>query len=88
MKPASGEGRLALLLPPCYDRTSANSITGTTATGNALDCQDLSHGSGTSGTANTWSSNNGNTSSPPGLCNPPVTKPTPSTSTTSTTSPP
>ena len=54
--------------------TNANSITGTTASGNALDCQDTSHGSGTAGTANTWSSNIGNTSSPAGLCKPPATK--------------
>jgi len=33
-----------------------------------FDCRDLSSGSGTSGTANTWSNNTGVTSSPPGLC--------------------
>lgn len=70
--------------------TNANTISGNIAQNNGFgtvetyfDCQDLSHGSGTSGTANTWSSNNGNTSSPPGLCKPPATK-----GTTSTTSPP
>jgi len=49
--------------------TNNNTINGNTATGNGVfDCQDLSHGSGTSGTANSWSSNTGNTSSPAGLC--------------------
>ena len=60
--------------------TNANTISGNTATGNntavagAFDCQDLSHGSGTAGTANSWSSNTGNTSSPPGLCFHPAVK--------------
>lgn len=33
-----------------------------------FDCQDDSHGTGTSGTANTWQNDHGMTSSPPGLC--------------------
>jgi parallel beta-helix repeat protein len=33
-----------------------------------LDCQDASSGSGTSGTSNSWTDNEGSTSSPPGLC--------------------
>jgi hypothetical protein len=48
--------------------TSGNYIYGNTATGNGPDCRDSSVGSGTSGTANTWYGNRGNTSVPPGLC--------------------
>ncbi len=34
----------------------------------ALDCHDQSVGTGTAGTANTWQSDHGQTSSPPGIC--------------------
>jgi hypothetical protein len=36
-----------------------------------FDCHDESVGTGTAGTANTWTMNFGDTSSPPGLCVPP-----------------
>jgi hypothetical protein len=35
-----------------------------------LDCQDTSHGTGTAGTANTWTNNLGLDASPPGICSP------------------
>ena len=56
------------------DTTSNDTVTGNTSVNNDLsstgsvDCRDATLGSGTSGTANTWTSNTGNTSSPPGLC--------------------
>lgn len=37
-----------------------------------FDCEDQSTGTGTSGTNNTWTHNVGDTSSPSGLCHPPV----------------
>jgi len=49
--------------------TNGNQIRFNTATGNTpFDCEDQSHGSGTSGTANTWAGNNGNTDLPNGIC--------------------
>ena len=49
--------------------TNGNQIRFNTATGNLpFDCEDQSTGSGTSGTANTWAGNNGNTDSPDGIC--------------------
>lgn len=49
--------------------TNGNSIRFNTATGNTpFDCEDQSIGSGTSGTANTWVGNNGNTDDPDGIC--------------------
>lgn len=49
--------------------TNGNQIRFNTATGNAeFDCHDESVGSGTSGTANTWAGNNGNTDQPNGIC--------------------
>jgi hypothetical protein len=50
-----------------------NTFTSNTATGNAsFDCEDDSTGNKTSGTANKWTGNVGNTSSPAGLCTPGV----------------
>lgn len=49
--------------------TNGNQIRSNTASGNAnLDCEDDSSGSGTSGTANTWTNNNGVTDDPNGIC--------------------
>ncbi|HEV2951307.1 MAG TPA: hypothetical protein VGZ51_04295 [Actinomycetota bacterium] len=49
--------------------TNGNQIRSNTASGNGnLDCEDDSSGSGTSGTANTWTSNNGVTDDPNGIC--------------------
>jgi hypothetical protein len=49
--------------------TNGNQIRFNTATGNIpLDCEDQSSGSGTSGTANTWVANNGDTDQPDGIC--------------------
>jgi nitrous oxidase accessory protein NosD len=49
--------------------TKGNQIRSNTASGNGnLDCEDDSSGSGTSGTANTWTSNNGVTDDPNGIC--------------------
>jgi parallel beta-helix repeat protein len=69
--------------------SSGNTISGNIAGGNVtLDCRDDSLGSGTAGTANTWTSNSGVTSSPSGLCaNQPPTASftvTPASGTTST----
>jgi parallel beta-helix repeat protein len=51
--------------------TSGNTFSDNKAEDNAtFDCQDKSTGSGTAGTANTWSKNVGETSSPAGLCKP------------------
>lgn len=56
------------------DTTSGNTITGNTSALNNLgggaadDCTDVTLGSGTSGTANTWTTNTGAASYPPGLC--------------------
>jgi hypothetical protein len=48
-----------------------NTVSSKTATGNAYaDCEDDSTGNKTSGTANTWVKNTGNTSVPAGLCSP------------------
>ena len=50
-------------------QSSGNTIDADHATGNAtFDCFDDSHGAGTSGTANLWTRDHGDTSSPPGLC--------------------
>jgi hypothetical protein len=52
--------------------TSGNLFTQNFASGNQLlDCEDLSTGTGTSGTANTWENNAGTTSVPPLICTPP-----------------
>ncbi len=49
--------------------TNGNQIRSNTASGNVnLDCEDDSTGSGTSGTANTWTRNNGVTDDPNGIC--------------------
>jgi hypothetical protein len=49
--------------------TNGNQIRSNTALGNVnLDCEDDSTGSGTSGTANTWTSNNGASDDPNGIC--------------------
>jgi hypothetical protein len=49
--------------------TKGNQIRGNTARGNfPFDCEDMSSGSGTAGTANTWVGNNGVTDSPNGIC--------------------
>jgi nitrous oxidase accessory protein NosD len=49
--------------------TNGNQIRSNTALGNLnLDCEDDSTGSGTSGTANTWTSNNGASDDPNGIC--------------------
>jgi parallel beta-helix repeat protein len=49
--------------------SSGNEIINNEATGNQpFDCADDSHGTGTAGTADTWSHDEGGTSSPPGLC--------------------
>lgn len=49
--------------------TNGNQIRSNTASGNGnLDCEDDSSGPGTSGTANTWTSNNGVTDDPNGIC--------------------
>ena len=49
--------------------TNGNQIRSNTASGNGnLDCEDDSAGSGTSGTANTWTNNNGVTDDPNGIC--------------------
>jgi parallel beta-helix repeat protein len=49
--------------------TSGNQINHNTTAANAgFNCQDQSTGTGTAGTANTWSANTGGNSSPPGIC--------------------
>ena len=49
--------------------TNGNQIRSNTASGNVnFDCEDDSTGSGTSGTANTWTNNNGVTDDPNGIC--------------------
>jgi hypothetical protein len=49
--------------------TNGNQIRFNTGTGNTpFDCEDQSSGSGTSGTANTWVGNNGDTDQPDGIC--------------------
>ncbi|MFI6284533.1 right-handed parallel beta-helix repeat-containing protein [Streptomyces sp. NPDC051018] len=46
-----------------------NTVTGNTLTGSArFDCEDLTTGTGTAGTANTWTSNQAQTSNPAALC--------------------
>jgi parallel beta-helix repeat protein len=46
-----------------------NTIDSNHARGNGtFDCDDESHGGGTLGTANFWTKDHGDTSSPPGLC--------------------
>ncbi len=58
--------------------TSGNQFVDNVATGNAiLDCEDLSIDLGNlPPVANTWTGNTGNTSVPPGLCNPALPGPT------------
>jgi hypothetical protein len=52
--------------------TSGNQFLQNFASGNQLlDCEDLSTGTGTAGTANTWENNTGTTSVPPLICTPP-----------------
>jgi hypothetical protein len=52
--------------------TSGNHFLGNFASGSQLfDCEDLSTGAGTLGTANTWEENAGTTSAPPLICTPP-----------------
>jgi hypothetical protein len=54
--------------------TAHVAVTANTALDNTKwDCQDESAGTGTAGTANTWTDNLGGTSSPAGLCSPPPT---------------
>ena len=54
--------------------TAHVAVTANTALDNTKwDCQDESTGTGTAGTANTWTDNLGGTSSPAGLCSPPPT---------------
>jgi parallel beta-helix repeat protein len=49
--------------------TNGNQIRSNTASGNGtFDCEDDSSGSGTSGTANTWTNNNGGSDDPNGFC--------------------
>jgi parallel beta-helix repeat protein len=51
--------------------SSGNTASNNTVQGSkTLDCEDLSKGSGTSGTADTWTANIGASSSPAGLCGP------------------
>ncbi len=51
--------------------SSQNLFFRNTANGNAnRDCEDISTGSGTAGTANTWTRNKGMTASPTGICTP------------------
>jgi hypothetical protein len=51
--------------------SSGNTFQQNTVQGSqTLDCEDLSTGAGTSGTADTWTSNVGASSSPAGLCSP------------------
>jgi hypothetical protein len=51
--------------------SSGNTFVQNTVQGSSeLDCEDLSVGSGTSGTADTWTANTGTSSSPAGLCSP------------------
>jgi hypothetical protein len=53
--------------------SSNNKFLSNTASGNfEFDCYDLSTGPKTAGTANTWKFNTGTTSSPSGICTPPV----------------
>ena len=57
--------------------TSGNQFAQNVASNNDLfDCEDLSIGGGTSGTANSWSGNIGTTAVPPGICTPPFGGPT------------
>jgi len=54
--------------------TAHVAVTANTALDNTKwDCQDESAGTGTAGTANTWTDNLGGTSPPAGLCSPPPT---------------
>jgi hypothetical protein len=59
-----------------YDRlfadedSTGNLVEGNKAINAGLDCDDLSTGTGTAGTGNTWKGNKGTTSNPPGLCKP------------------
>lgn len=51
--------------------TSGNKFDQNSAQGNTgLDCEDVSTGSGTAGTANSWTHDAGDTSSPAGICQP------------------
>ena len=52
------------------DETSnSNTFTSNRASGNApYDCEDLSTGTRTAGTANTWKQNIGAAANPPGIC--------------------
>jgi hypothetical protein len=53
--------------------TADGVVTGNSVTGSGtFDCQDASSGSGTVGTANTWTDDTGATSSPAGLCSSPT----------------
>jgi parallel beta-helix repeat protein len=55
------------------DLTSGGLVAGNTASGSAtLDCYDASTGSGTAGTANTWTNNTGVTDNDTDLCSPPA----------------
>lgn len=52
---------------------SGNTFKGNSASGNSeLDCRDVSTGSGSHGTANTWIDNTGVTSDPASICSPPA----------------
>jgi hypothetical protein len=54
-----------------YAGSENNDIHDNNATGNgSLDCADTTSGSGTAGTANTWTSNLGDDDSPDGICAP------------------
>lgn len=49
--------------------STGNEVVNNHPSGNTpFDCQDDSHGTGTAGTANTWQNDQGETSSPPGIC--------------------
>lgn len=57
------------LQPVGLPESSGNRVISNTSLGNQIvDCNDDTIGSGTAGTANTWSSNTGLTSDPSGLC--------------------
>ena len=80
----SGSLENGIQVNPGADNSDSPSgaISGNTSTGSAVfDCFDSTTGSGTSGTADTWTTDNGLTSSPAGLCQAATT-----TSTTPTTS--
>ena len=68
----SGASETGLKVAPYSGTTSSGgTISGNTSSGSGTnDCFDSTTGSGTAGTANTWTGNIGFTSSPAGLCRP------------------